>query len=122
MTDFISNTEFGVDRRGSFLVVEVREERFAPDEIAGYRDPGCEAMRAQVRDAESPVVVDLSGVLFVSREAWMVIFQLYKICTASNRAFAICGLCDVALEQCTTAHLDRLFTVHSTLDVATAAA
>lgn len=103
--------------------ISVREDRgFVVMTLEGEADlQHTPSLRKSLLEAVSggrPVVVDMSQVSYIDSSGVASLVEAYQAARKKGFAFSLAGLSPAALRVLQLARLDRVFTIHSTLDAA----
>jgi len=101
---------------GSNTVVTVLESRFGADKAAAFK----EALAPPLENGSGLLILDLSRVEFIDSSGLGAILSLLKRAD-KRRELAICGLTDPVAGMFRLTRMDRVFTIHPTVEDALAA-
>ena len=94
--------------------------------LQGAAEPAIDAAFAEIRDAvlsedRRLVILDLSQVSFLPSYGIGCIIRLCRTCNGLGRALAVTGVSEELAKVLAEMHLDRMFTIHPTVEEALAA-
>lgn len=103
--------------------ISVREDRgFVVMTLEGEADlQHTPTLRKSLLDAVSggrPVVVDMASVSYIDSSGVASLVEAYQSARKKGYAFSLAGLSPAALRVLQLARLDRVFTIHATIDAA----
>lgn len=98
------------------VVLKVLESRFGADKAGGFK----EQMARYIHAGNRRLVLDLSKVDFIDSSGLGAILSVVKT-LGKDGELAICGLTEPVASMFKLTRMDRIFTIHKTVELAAAA-
>ncbi len=108
--DSDSPVKFEIDDEHGYLVVRFEGE------IDLYGTPHAREVILNCIKSERNTVIDLSAVSYIDSSGVASLVEGYQLAKNSNLEFGLVNISDAVLSVLQLAHLDKVFTIHASLD------